>query len=75
MNAPVIQIEDLGKRYRLGAHHGEGTDLRESIARLTARLRGGPAPVRSELWSLRHVKNKDKERLRARKRLAISSIR
>jgi ABC-type polysaccharide/polyol phosphate transport system ATPase subunit len=55
MNAPVIQIEDLGKRYRLGAHHGEGTDLRESIARLAARLRGRPAPVRSELWSLRHV--------------------
>ena len=55
MSAPVIQLQDLGKRYRLGEHHGEGTDLRESMARLAARLRGRPAPVRSELWSLRHV--------------------
>ena len=55
MNEPVIQLQDLGKRYRLGEHHGEGTDLRESVARLAARLRGRPAPVRSELWSLRHV--------------------
>lgn len=55
MNAPVIELHDLGKRYRLGEHHGEGTDLRESAARLIARLRGRPAPTRSEIWSLRHI--------------------
>jgi ABC-type polysaccharide/polyol phosphate transport system ATPase subunit len=55
MSVPVIEIQDLGKRYRLGEHHGEGTDLREHVAHLAARLRGRPAPVRSELWSLRHL--------------------
>lgn len=55
MSAPVIELRDLGKRYRLGEHHGEGTDLRESAARLVARMRGRASPVRSEIWSLRHV--------------------
>lgn len=55
MTTPVIEIRDLGKRYRLGEHHGEGTDLREYVTQLAARLRRRSAPVRSEFWSLRHV--------------------
>ena len=27
MSAPVIELEGVGKRYRLGEHHGRGTDL------------------------------------------------
>jgi ABC-type polysaccharide/polyol phosphate transport system ATPase subunit len=55
MSRPVIQIEGVSKRYRLGEHHGEGTDLRESAARLAARIRHRTAPVRSEIWSLRDI--------------------
>jgi ABC-type polysaccharide/polyol phosphate transport system ATPase subunit len=55
MAKAAIQIEGLGKRYRLGEHHGEGTDLRESAVRLAARLRGRKPPERSEFWSLRDV--------------------
>ncbi len=55
MTTPVIELQDLGKRYRLGEHHGDGRDLRESIAIFAARLMGRPRPERSELWSLRDV--------------------
>ena len=29
----VIELDGVGKRYRLGEHHGTGTDLRETIVR------------------------------------------
>ena len=55
MSEPVIQLQGLGKRYRLGEHHGEGTDLRETATRLAARLRGRTAAPRKEFWSLRNI--------------------
>jgi ABC-type polysaccharide/polyol phosphate transport system ATPase subunit len=55
MGRTVIELDAVGKRYRLGEHHGTGTDLRETLSRLGGRLRGRqPAPVR-EIWSLRDV--------------------
>ncbi len=38
----VIELEGVGKRYRLGEHHGNGTDLRETLAGSPRRLRGTP---------------------------------
>jgi ABC-type polysaccharide/polyol phosphate transport system ATPase subunit len=55
MSEPVIQLQGLGKRYRLGEHHGEGTDLRETATRLAARVLGKSTPPRSEFWSLRNI--------------------
>ncbi len=51
----VIELEHVGKCYRLGEHHGAGTDLRETIARTTGRLRRLPREEVRELWSLRNV--------------------
>jgi ABC-type polysaccharide/polyol phosphate transport system ATPase subunit len=53
--AAVIELEGVGKRYRLGEHHGNQTDLRETLARLGRRMRGAPASPTHELWSLRDV--------------------
>ena len=39
----MIELDGVGKRYRLGEHHGTGTDLRETLARLAGRLRGRPS--------------------------------
>ena len=55
MSANVIELDGVGKRYRLGEHHGAGSDLRETLARLAGRIRGrAPAPP-SEIWSLREI--------------------
>jgi ABC-type polysaccharide/polyol phosphate transport system ATPase subunit len=53
--ATVIELEAVGKRYRLGEHHGNQTDLRETIARIARRIRGAAPAVSRELWSLREV--------------------
>jgi ABC-2 type transport system ATP-binding protein/lipopolysaccharide transport system ATP-binding protein len=53
--ALAIELDGVGKRYRLGEHHGTGMDLRETLARLTRRLRGRPAPPTRDFWSLRDV--------------------
>jgi ABC-type polysaccharide/polyol phosphate transport system ATPase subunit len=51
----VIELDHVSKRYRLGEHHGTGTDLRETISKFGRRLRGAPpGPIR-ELWSLDDV--------------------
>ena len=51
----VIDLDRVGKRYRLGEHHGGDGDLRERLGALARRLRGArPEPVR-DLWSLRDV--------------------
>jgi ABC-type polysaccharide/polyol phosphate transport system ATPase subunit len=55
MASRAIELEGVGKRYRLGEHHGTGTDLRETLARLSRRLRGQPREVVREIWSLRDV--------------------
>ncbi len=55
MGAPVIELDGVGKRYRLGEHHGSGTDLRETIGRVVARVRGRQRSVPREIWSLRDV--------------------
>ena len=55
MASSAIELEGVGKRYRLGEHHGTGTDLRETLARLSRRLRGQPREVVREIWSLRDV--------------------
>ncbi len=55
MGTPAVVLEGVGKRYRLGEHHGSGTNLREQMVRWGGRLLGRPAPVTQELWSLRDV--------------------
>jgi ABC-2 type transport system ATP-binding protein/lipopolysaccharide transport system ATP-binding protein len=55
MSSPVIELAAVGKRYRLGEHHGTGTDLRETIARVAGRLRHRERTPPRELWSLRDV--------------------
>jgi ABC-type polysaccharide/polyol phosphate transport system ATPase subunit len=55
MGRPVIELDGVGKRYRLGEHHGTGTDLRETIARAANRLRRRDRPDVREIWSLRDV--------------------
>ena len=51
----AIELDAVSKRYRLGEHHGSGTDLRETISKLGRRLRGTPPAAVRELWSLRDV--------------------
>jgi ABC-type polysaccharide/polyol phosphate transport system ATPase subunit len=51
----VIELDVVGKRYRLGEHHGQGADLRDTLARLARRLRGAPRREVQEIWSLRDV--------------------
>jgi ABC-2 type transport system ATP-binding protein/lipopolysaccharide transport system ATP-binding protein len=55
MGRNVIELDGVGKRYRLGEHHGSGTDLRETIARIGRRVRGRPTPPSRDFWSLRDV--------------------
>lgn len=52
---PVVELEGVGKRYRLGEHHGAGADLRERLVGSARRLRGLPRAEVRELWSLRDV--------------------
>jgi ABC-type polysaccharide/polyol phosphate transport system ATPase subunit len=55
MGDTVIQLEGVGKRYRLGEHSGSGSDFRDTFTRVANRLRGrGSSEVR-DLWSLRDV--------------------
>lgn len=54
MSRPIIEVQGLSKKYQLGVVGA--TTLRDDIARLTRRLRGGPAPADSgEFWALRDV--------------------
>jgi ABC-type polysaccharide/polyol phosphate transport system ATPase subunit len=55
MGSPVIELAGVGKRYRLGEHHGTGTDLRETIARAAGRLRRRERTPPREIWSLRDI--------------------
>ena len=53
MTEPVIILEGVSKRYRLGEF--VGGDLRETIAGMAAHLRRRTRPEVRELWSLRDV--------------------
>ena len=54
MSRPIIEVENLSKRYRLGVVGA--TTLREDLSRFTRRLRGEQAPQDiSEFWALRDV--------------------
>ncbi|MET0145896.1 MAG: ABC transporter ATP-binding protein [Ilumatobacteraceae bacterium] len=55
MASTVIDLERVGKRYRLGEHHGSGADLRETLAALGRRIRHRAHPQTRDLWSLRDV--------------------
>ncbi len=55
MSDSVIEVDNVGKRYRLGEHSGSGSDLRETMARVARRLKRRTPKVRDELWSLRDV--------------------
>ena len=56
MATASIELDGVAKRYRLGEHHGTGTDLRETLTRAMRRVRGGSHRNPSqELWSLRDV--------------------
>lgn len=51
----AIELDHVSKLYRLGEHHGSGTDLRETISKYGRRLRGMPPEPIRELWSLDDV--------------------
>lgn len=55
MSKPVIEVENLGKLYRLG-HLGAGS-LRDEVEALFGLRKHGPGgpPKRSEFWALRNV--------------------
>lgn len=53
MSLPIIEVENLSKKYRLGVVGA--TTLREDIGRLARRLRGEPVDEPSEFWALRDV--------------------
>ena len=56
MTQPVIRVEGLGKRYRLGQNRAPYLTLRDAIAKLGSGLRGGKATAqRGEFWALRDV--------------------
>ena len=53
--ASAVELDGVGKRYRLGEHHGTGMDLRETLGRLGRRLRSRPPVATRDYWSLRDV--------------------
>jgi lipopolysaccharide transport system ATP-binding protein len=54
MTLPIIEVEHLSKKYRLGVVGA--TTLREDLARWTSRIRGNePEPEKGEFWALRDV--------------------
>ena len=55
MSARAIELDGVGKRYRLGEHHGTGTDLRETLPASRAGSAAGRRPATREFWSLRDV--------------------
>lgn len=55
MSRAAIEVDGVGKHYRLGEHHGSGTDLRETLAGLGSALLGRPRPPKREIWALRDV--------------------
>lgn len=55
MNDVVVQLEAVGKRYRLGEHHGAGFDLRDTIGRAFGKLRRVARASNADIWSLRDV--------------------
>lgn len=55
MSRPIIQVEGLGKRYRLGANRERYLSLRdEMVKRLSPRARKASA-ARQEFWALKDV--------------------
>jgi len=55
MSTPAIQVDGLGKRYRLGEHHSLGS-LRESLTnRLRSLGRRRPEAEAASIWALRDV--------------------
>lgn len=56
MTTPAIQVESVGKRYRLGQHSAPYLTLRETLARFGGTGRRSPEPTQqSEFWALRDV--------------------
>jgi lipopolysaccharide transport system ATP-binding protein len=67
LSAPVIRVEDLGKKYRLGAKAAVYPTLRESLAGMAkapghlawrvlhGQPKAGQAGFRPDFWALRHV--------------------
>jgi lipopolysaccharide transport system ATP-binding protein len=58
MAAPVLSVEGLGKRYRLGPSAGAGSryrSLRDELMRPFRRRSEGPPPAGREIWALRDV--------------------
>jgi len=53
MSQPVIEVQNLSKRYHLGAIGA--TSLREEFIRIWDRVRGIPHPDVDEFWALRDV--------------------
>lgn len=55
MTSTAIELDGVSKRYRLGQHHGTGTDLRETLSGALNRVRRLPPEPVADLWSLRDV--------------------
>ncbi len=55
MASNAIEMRGLSKRYQLGEHHGTGTDLRDALRAVAARVRHRQRPALQEIWSLRDI--------------------
>jgi lipopolysaccharide transport system ATP-binding protein len=55
MSDVVIRLEDIGKRYRIGATPGGYQTLRDAIASAVTARRGSTPEVRETIWALRSI--------------------
>ncbi len=55
MSNPVIEVDNLGKRYRIGANKEQYLSLRDELSKWAARLVRRGSPTKQEFWALRDV--------------------
>ena len=55
MTNPIIEIEGVGKRYRIGAHKEPSLSLRDEIAKWVSRAARRRRAAKREFWALQNV--------------------
>jgi len=55
MSNPVIEVDNLGKRYRIGANKEQYLSLRDELSKWAARLVRRGSRTKQEFWALRDV--------------------
>jgi len=55
MSNPVIEVDNLGKRYRIGANKERYLSLRDELTKWAARLVRRGSPTKQEFWALQDV--------------------